>query len=41
LDRPDSVSSLIEADAEQFVREVDAAFERSGLVLEAFDRFRS
>ena len=43
LDRPDSLAELAEApsDTERFVAAVDAAFERSGLVLEAFDRFRS
>jgi hypothetical protein len=43
LDRPDSLAALAEApsDASRFVSEVDVAFERSGLVLESFDRFRS
>jgi bifunctional non-homologous end joining protein LigD len=43
LDRPDTLAKLAEApsDTEAFVAAVDAAFERSGLVLEAFDRFRS
>jgi bifunctional non-homologous end joining protein LigD len=43
LDRPDSLAQLMAApaDASRFVREVDAAFEQSGLVLETFDRFRS
>ena len=43
LDRPDSLAKLAEtpSDTERFVAAVDAAFERSGLVLEPFDRFRS
>lgn len=43
LDRPDSLASLAETpgDTDSFVSAVDAAFERSGLVLETFDRFRS
>jgi bifunctional non-homologous end joining protein LigD len=43
LDRPDSLAQLMAApaDASRFVREVSAAFERSGLALETFDRFRS
>jgi len=43
LDRPDSLAKLAEApsDTDRFVAAVDAAFERSGLVLETFDRFRS
>lgn len=43
LDRPDSLADLAKApsDAEAFVAAVDKAFERSGLVMEAFDRFRS
>jgi bifunctional non-homologous end joining protein LigD len=42
-ERPDSVADLAasEQDPTPFVSAVDAAFERSGLVLEAFDRFRS
>jgi len=43
LDRPDSLATLAEtpSDGERFVTAVDAAFERAGLVLESFDRFRS
>lgn len=43
LDRPDSLASLAGApsQAEPFVAAVDASFERAGLVLEPFDRFRS
>lgn len=43
LDRPDPLADLAASaqDAAPFVSAVDAAFERSGLVLEAFDRFRS
>jgi bifunctional non-homologous end joining protein LigD len=43
LDRPDSLASLAEApsETEPFVAAVDASFERAGLVLEPFDRFRS
>ena len=43
LDRADPLAQLALApsDAEPFVGVVDAAFERSGLVLETFDRFRS
>lgn len=43
LDRPDPLAELARtpADAGPFVAAVDAAFERAGLVLEAFDRFRS
>jgi bifunctional non-homologous end joining protein LigD len=43
LDRADSLHDLGEkpADAAPFVAGVDAAFERSGLELEVFDRFRS
>jgi bifunctional non-homologous end joining protein LigD len=42
-ERPDPLADLAasEQDAERFVSSVDAAFERSGLVLETFDRFRS
>jgi bifunctional non-homologous end joining protein LigD len=42
-DRPDPLADLAAAaqDAAPFAAAVDAAFERSGLVLEAFDRFRS
>jgi bifunctional non-homologous end joining protein LigD len=42
-DRPDSLADLAAAaqDAAPFVAAVDAAFDRSGLVLETFDRFRS
>jgi bifunctional non-homologous end joining protein LigD len=42
-DRPDSLADLAASaqDASPFVLAVDAAFERSGLVLETFDRFRS
>jgi bifunctional non-homologous end joining protein LigD len=41
-DRPDPLAELAAAaqDAAPFVSAVDAAFERSGLVLETFDRFR-
>jgi bifunctional non-homologous end joining protein LigD len=43
LDRPDSLADLARTpgDAERFVVAVDTAFERAGLVLESFDRFRS
>jgi bifunctional non-homologous end joining protein LigD len=42
-DRPDPLADLAATaqDATPFVGAVDMAFERSGLVLEAFDRFRS
>jgi len=42
-DRPDTLAERAGApdDAAPFVAAVDAAFERSGLVLEPFDRFRS
>jgi bifunctional non-homologous end joining protein LigD len=41
LERPDSLAELPPQDGAGFVAAVDAAFERSGLVLESFDRFRS
>ena len=42
LDRPDPLADFASPqDAAPFVSAVDAAFERSGLVLETFDRFRS
>jgi bifunctional non-homologous end joining protein LigD len=43
LERPDPLVDLAaaEQDATPFVSAVDAAFDRSGLVLETFDRFRS
>ena len=43
LDRPDSLADLAvhAIPAGPFVAAVDAAFERSGLTLESFDRFRS
>jgi bifunctional non-homologous end joining protein LigD len=43
LDRPDPLAELAAtpSDPLPFVRGVEAAFERSGLVLETFDRFRS
>jgi bifunctional non-homologous end joining protein LigD len=43
LGRPDPLAELAAApaSAEPFVAAVEAAFERSGLVLETFDRFRS
>jgi bifunctional non-homologous end joining protein LigD len=43
LDRPDPLAELAASpgDAQVFVDRVSAAFERSGLVLEPFDRFRS
>jgi bifunctional non-homologous end joining protein LigD len=43
LDRADTLADLAKtpADAAPFVAAVDAAFERSGLVIEPFDRFRS
>jgi bifunctional non-homologous end joining protein LigD len=42
LDRPDPLGDVASAqDPAPFVSAVDAAFERSGLVLETFDRFRS
>jgi bifunctional non-homologous end joining protein LigD len=42
-ERPDSLAELAAApsDGTRFVAEVNAAFERSGLQLETFDRFRS
>jgi hypothetical protein len=42
-DRADSVADLAKtpSDGEKLAAAVDAAFERSGLVLETFDRFRS
>jgi bifunctional non-homologous end joining protein LigD len=42
-ERSDPLADLAASkqDAEPFVSSVDAAFERSGLVLETFDRFRS
>jgi bifunctional non-homologous end joining protein LigD len=43
LDRPDPLAALADApqDAAPFVAAVDEAFDRSGLTLETFDRFRS
>ena len=43
LDRPDPLAELAAtpSSAKNFVTAVDAAFERSGLTLEPFDRFRS
>jgi bifunctional non-homologous end joining protein LigD len=43
LDRPDTLADLAASaqDAAPFVSAIDAAFERAGLVLETFDRFRS
>jgi bifunctional non-homologous end joining protein LigD len=41
LDRPDTVAALAPADPRAFVARVEAEFEVSGIVLEAFDRFRS
>jgi bifunctional non-homologous end joining protein LigD len=43
VDRPNSLAELARTPAEAgpFVAAVDAAFERAGLALEAFDRFRS
>jgi bifunctional non-homologous end joining protein LigD len=43
LDRPDALAELAASPVEAgpFVRAVDEEFERSGLVLETFDRFRS
>lgn len=41
LDRPDYAADQRPVDAHRFVREVAAAFGRSGLELERFDRFRS
>ena len=43
LARPDSLAELARtpSDPQPFVERVDSAFERSGLVLESFDRFRS
>jgi DNA primase len=43
LDRPDTLAELSKkpADPAPFVAAVAAAFERTGLVLESFDRFRS
>jgi bifunctional non-homologous end joining protein LigD len=41
LDRPDPLANAHPVDAEAFVARVEAAFERAGLALETFDRFRS
>jgi bifunctional non-homologous end joining protein LigD len=41
LDRSDTLADLAPSDPLQFVAAVDAEFERSGIVLETFDRFRS
>jgi bifunctional non-homologous end joining protein LigD len=43
LERPDTLADLAESprDPRPFVAAVEEAFERAGLVLEAFDRFRS
>jgi DNA primase len=41
LDRPDSVAELVPADPQVFAGAMETAFEKSGLVLEPFDRFRS
>jgi bifunctional non-homologous end joining protein LigD len=41
LERGDPLLDLKPGDTARFVREVEAAFARSGLVLEPFDRFRS
>ncbi|HEX5657335.1 MAG TPA: hypothetical protein VFX59_09070 [Polyangiales bacterium] len=41
LTRADSLLALTPGDSGRFVAEVEAAFARSGLVLEPFDRFRS
>ena len=43
MDRPDSLADLAKApsDPERFVAAVDAAFDKAGLALETFDRFRS
>ena len=43
LDRPDSLAQLAAtpSDPQRFVTAVETAFERSGLVLVPFDRFRS
>jgi DNA primase len=43
LDRPDALAELAAkpADPREFVARISAEFERSGLVLEPFDRFRS
>jgi bifunctional non-homologous end joining protein LigD len=41
LDRRDPLSELAPADAAPIIAKIDQAFDRSGLVLETFDRFRS
>ena len=43
LDRPDPLAELASApsDTSRFIAATDAAFEKSGLALETFDRFRS
>ncbi len=43
LDRPDPLAELASApsDTGRFIGDIEQAFERSGLVLETFDRFRS
>jgi DNA primase len=43
LDRPDALAMLAQRPAQPagFVEQVGAAFERSGLTLKRFDRFRS
>ncbi len=41
LERPDTLAALVPIDPAPFVEAVDAAFERAGLVVETFDRFRS
>ena len=41
LERPDPLAVLAPEAAASFVRNVDAAFERAGLTIEPFDRFRS
>jgi bifunctional non-homologous end joining protein LigD len=41
LDRPDPLAELAPVDPQVFVGATEAKFEKSGLVLEPFDRFRS
>jgi bifunctional non-homologous end joining protein LigD len=41
LERKDALAALAPVDPAPFVRQVDEAFDKSGLVLERFDRFRA
>jgi bifunctional non-homologous end joining protein LigD len=41
IERPDTLAALAPVDAAPFVANVDAAFERAGITIETFDRFRS